>query len=467
MNKKIDILKKLKRYFDAEFIVTENRALTFKKFAEFAFSLSLTYKNFGVSAGDVIAVSFKNSYFQSLHILSLFLYGAIPFSLSQEWLEKNSESNMMKKVKFILSDDEELYCLKIINIDLAISGHDIWKRKKTNLNQPVSIILTSGSSGVPKGIVHSLKNHYYSALGSSENISFAEGDRWLLSLPLYHISGLSILFRSLFAGGSVFIPEKNNNLPELLIKRKITHVSLVPTQLNKLIEDDYFIENISRLSLKTILVGGDKIPEWLLKRTIDLNLPIHISYGSSEMSSQIATTKKLSSYTLPLTCGTPLKYRKLCIDKKGGIKVGGKTLFYAQFNEFGIKKNRNKWFSSGDLGTYLNGEILIKGRKDNMFICGGKNIHPELIENELEKIPGIQKAIVIPQNDLFLGKVPIAFVKTDGNFLLEEEKINALLGRALGKFFIPKSYYQMPAQFYSNNKINRNAILKYFESEIS
>lgn len=467
MYKKIDFLKIFKTYSESDFIVTENRALTFKKFAELAFSLSLIYENFGVSAGDVIAVSFKNSYVQSLHILSLFLYGAIPFSLSQEWLEKNSESNMMEKVKFILSDDEELYSSKIINIDLPISEHDIWKRKKTNLNQPVSIILTSGSSGVPKGIVHSLKNHYYSALGSSENISFAEGDRWLLSLPLYHISGLSILFRSLFAGGSVFIPEEKFNLSELLIERKITHVSLVPTQLIKLIEDGYFIENISRLSLKTMLIGGDKIPEWLLKKAIELKLPIHISYGSSEMSSQIATTKKLSSYALPLTYGLTLKYRKLCIDKKGEIKVGGKTLYYGNFSEFGIKKNRNKWFSSGDLGAYLNGEILIKGRKDNMFICGGKNIHPELIENELEKISGIQKAIVIPKNDLFFGKVPIAFVKTDDNFLLEGEKINALLGRVLEKIFIPKSYYKLPPQFYSNGKVNRNAIIEYFESEIS
>jgi len=463
MINKIDILKNFKRYSDSDFLITEHRQLTFRKFAEIAFYLSLKYEGCGISAGDVIAVSFKNNYLQALHIISLFLYGAIPFSLSNEWLKKNFESNIIKKVKFILSDYEELCFPKIINIDLPISGDGTWKKKKVNINHPVSIILTSGSSGIQKGIVHSLKNHYYSALGSSENIHFGRGDRWLLSLPLYHISGLSILFRGLFSGGSIFIPEGQFKLSELLLEKKITHISLVPTQLIKLIEDNYFINNINKLYLKAILVGGDKIPEWLLKKAIELKLPIHISYGSSEMSSQIVTTKKLSRYNLPLTYGKPLKYRKVRVTKEHEIKVGGKTLFYGKFDEYGFKKNRGRWFYSEDLGAFSNGEILIKGRKDNMFVSGGRNIHPEYIEDELEKLDGIQKAIVMPQNDLVLGKVPIAFLKTDENFSLNTEKINASLLGVLEKFFIPKFYYQLPVELYLNGKINRNAIRNFLE----
>jgi O-succinylbenzoic acid--CoA ligase len=74
------------------------------------------------------------------------------------------------------------------------------------LNRPATIIFTSGSTGVPKAALHTFGNHYYNALGSNANIALRPGDRWLHSLPLYHVGGLSILFRCLLAGATITLP---------------------------------------------------------------------------------------------------------------------------------------------------------------------------------------------------------------------------------------------------------------------
>ncbi len=101
------------------------------------------------------------------------------------------------------------------------------------LDQPATIVFTSGSAGAPKAALHTFGNHYYSALGSNANIALAPGDRWLHSLPLYHVGGLSILFRCLLARATVALPEPGAPLGEAIADA--THVSLVSTQLMRLL----------------------------------------------------------------------------------------------------------------------------------------------------------------------------------------------------------------------------------------
>jgi len=322
--------------------------------------------------------------------------------------------------------------------------------------QDSSIIFTSGSIGNPKAVVHTFGNHYFSAKGSNENIPFKPGDRWLLSLPLYHVGGLSILFRAIVGGGAVVIPDENLSLLENIKKYKVTHISLVTTQLIKLLE----INNsfIILKKLKCILVGGSFIPPELIKQSIENHLPIFTTYGSTEMASQVTTTKTNEFSEKLYTSGKLLQHRKIKIAQDREILSKGKTLFKGFLEKDLLIKSFDSdgWYRTGDLGTIDNeGYLSIIGRKDNMFISGGENIYPEEIEKYLMNLDGIKEAIVLDLPSEEFGSRPIASIKANNYDLLSRTKITKLLSQHLPKFKIPDAFYKWP-ESQNTIKPNRN-----------
>src|SRR5690606_17516003 len=93
----------------------------------------------------------------------------------------------------------------------------------------------SGSSGTPKLAQHSWGNHVYSARGSLQYLPLAPEDSWLLSLPLFHVGGLAIVVRCWLAGAQLQVPDPEQTLAEALLMFQPTHLSLVPTQLQRLL----------------------------------------------------------------------------------------------------------------------------------------------------------------------------------------------------------------------------------------
>ncbi len=157
-------------------------------------------------------------------------------------------------------------------------------------DQLATVMFTSGSSGEPRAVVHTIGNHYHSALGANLNIPVGAGDRWLLSLPLYHVGGLAIVWRILLGGGALALPGPDQSLSVAIRTPGVTHVSLVATQLYHLLQDPGLKNHLQRL--KAILLGGGPIPASLLGQAAEWKLPVFVSYGSTEMSSQITATRR-------------------------------------------------------------------------------------------------------------------------------------------------------------------------------
>lgn len=318
------------------------------------------------------------------------------------------------------------------------------KPDEMSLDQDATIIFTSGTSAQPKAVLHTLANHHYSASGSNRNIPFEPGDRWLLSLPLYHVGGLAILFRALVGGGAVVIPDHGDSLSDSISKFHPTHVSLVATQLYRLLEEGKVITQLQKM--KAILLGGSSIPPNLIIRSHQHRLPLFTSYGSTEMASQITTTRPGDSLERLLTSGKLLPHRQLKISADGEILVKGETLFrgYVKGGEIERQLNGEGWFATGDLGKLdSDGYLTVTGRKDNMFISGGENIQPEEIERELCGIEGVTEAVVVPVADEEFGQRPAAFIEVEGDFP-PRQFFETYLQDRIPRFKIPDRFFHMP-----------------------
>jgi O-succinylbenzoic acid--CoA ligase len=313
-------------------------------------------------------------------------------------------------------------------------------------DREATVVFTSGSSGDPSAAVHTLGNHYYSALGSARNIPFGPGDRWLLSLPLYHIGGLAILFRAMYCGGAVVVPGQDDKIVDMITEFGVTHLSLVSTQLYRLLKESSLAD--AARGLKAILVGGSAVPDWLLSEGIHCGLPLHTTYGLSEMSSQVTTTGRGQLNREDMTSGRLLDYRQLKITGDGEILVKGKTLFkgYRKGDRVSLPVDEKGWFSTGDLGRFdAECNLKLLGRKDNMFISGGENIYPELVESALVSFEDVENAIVVAVDDAEFGQRPAAFIDMRTGYEgLSDDQWRTRLRPALPGFMMPIVFLNWP-----------------------
>ena len=307
------------------------------------------------------------------------------------------------------------------------------------------LIATSGSTGFPKLVALSIPNFIWSAKGSSENIPVDPDDKWLINLPLFHVGGMSIIFRTMLAGANSIIAPKNLDA-DFIDQKRITHFSLVATQLDRFIQTDVPLNK----KTKAILVGGSKIPQFLIRKSMELNLPIHTSYGCSEMASQVCTTPKGATMAELMTAGKVLASRRLQIDQERRIQLNGKTRFLGYWQNQKLQKpfDENGWFTSNDLGEFdKNGFLKVMGRLDRMFISGGENIHPEQIEQALINIEGILNAVVIDMPSKTYGSRPVAFLQGQKNY--DDLSLRKLLSENLTPFQIPDIFLDWPSQEFS------------------
>jgi O-succinylbenzoic acid--CoA ligase len=358
----------------------------------------------------------------------------------------------------LISDDDELLQragagLYRLKPGLLLEDRQRGESADIPLERPATIIFTSGSTGIPKAALHTFGNHYYNALGSNANIMLRPRDRWLHSLPLYHVGGLSILIRCLLAGATIALPGHGAPIGESIAGLGATHVSLVSTQLLRL-----FREDIELAGLKAVLMGGGPVSASLVDEALSRGLPVHTSYGLTEMASQVTTTPPGASLEALRTAGRVLPEREVSISEEGEILVRGATLFsgYVEGGRLDLPLDADGWFHTGDLGDLdENGDLHLLGRRDNLFISGGENIQPEEIEEVLCRLDGIDEAVVVPVPDPEFGYRPVAFVRTDGD---EPGDLAPELRKVLPGFKVPVAVHPWPEQTRRDLKPDRNAL---------
>lgn len=332
--------------------------------------------------------------------------------------------------------------------------HAFDNRNVTNRNfiQPATIVLSSGSTGVPKAIVHTLAAHVASATGAATNMPLIPGDRWLWSLPLFHISGLSILVRCALAGATVVGREAGSELSaELLEQFQITHLSLVGAQLRRLMQEAEFPSP----HLKAVLLGGGSVDPKLVAMARRRGVNVLTTYGLTETASQVTTSKPGDA---PESSGSLLPGLQMKINSGGQILVCGQTMCLGYYRDGRIQTvvDQEGWFHTKDLGAMDDsGQLRVNGRIDNMFVSGGENIHPENIERAMLAVFEIQQVVVVPKNESVFGARPVAFVLG-----ALPENWETILREELQGYEIPVEIHSWPLAAESTLKVDRKFFRK-------
>jgi O-succinylbenzoic acid--CoA ligase len=238
----------------------------------------------------------------------------------------------------------------------------------------LAVLYTSGTSGRPKGAILSRAAFIAAARASAARLGWRDDDRWLCSLPLAHVGGLSVLVRCLLARRP-FVLGRGDRVAEDLAAHRATIVSLVPAQLARLLDAGWDPPPWLRL----VLLGGAAAPPRLLERAASAGVPVVTTYGLTEACSQVATQIPGAPGA---GCGPPLPGVSVRIAEDDRIEIDGPTLFSGYLGE---PLRPPGWFATGDFGRLdAGGNLHVLGRRTDLITTGGENVYPAEVEAYLD-----------------------------------------------------------------------------------
>lgn len=311
-----------------------------------------------------------------------------------------------------------------------------------------TMTLTSGSTGLPKAAVHTCAAHLASAEGVLALLPYAGEDDWLLSLPLFHVSGQGILWRWLLAGARLTVCEKQP-LEQML--QGCTHASLVPTQLWRLLNGE------EKVALKAVLLGGAAIPGELTLRAASRGIRSWCGYGLTEFASTVCA-KEADGQT---DVGYPLPGREVkLVEGEVWLKAASMASGYWRDGQLVPVANPQGWFATRDRGEMNAGRLTILGRMDNLFFSGGEGIQPEELERVIGTHPQVSQVYVVPLDDVEFGQRPVAVVECEAG--VDIAQLPHWVGDKLARFQQPVHWLVLPAELKNGGiKISRRALQQW------
>jgi o-succinylbenzoate---CoA ligase len=325
-----------------------------------------------------------------------------------------------------------------------------------SLDRVQAIVFTSGTTGKPKGAQLTFGNHFYSAVSSAFRLGVDLQDRWLATLPLFHVGGLATIFRCSLYGITLILQDgfDPQAVLQAITDQNITLVSLVPTMLQRLL--DLPGSSTVLASLRCILLGGAPAPQSLLERSLAAGLNLALTYGMTETASQIATASPTETRHKPGSVGKPLLFSQVRILSESGealpngqvgqIAVSGPILmsgYYGQDAESG-QPYHDPELLTGDLG-YLDEEddLWVMQRRVDLIITGGENVYPAEVEAVLVSHPQVANACVVGLDHQEWGQQVAAAIVKQPDALLTDTELIAFCRQRLAGYKVPRRFIFM------------------------
>ena len=333
-----------------------------------------------------------------------------------------------------------------------------------NPDKIVYLAFTSGTTGMPKGVLHS--DNTLLANGRAMVKDWHHDDKTILfsHSPLSHHIGTVAIEQSLVAGFEVVV----NDLPvgkkplDWIVETGATYVMGVPTHAMDILADMKSRGMVKLGNVNLFYMAGSVIPPQTAKSFLDMGIKPQNIYGMTENGSHQYTLPDDDVEVITATCGRACGgYETRLWDQEnpdieakpgelGEIGTRGGLLMLGYFNNQSATENSfnaGGWFLSGDLGRFdAKGNLQIVGRKKDLIIRGGHNIYPAHIENLTVKHPAVLKAVAFPIADERLGeRVCLAIIARDGAAPDAGQMLDHLGEHGLSKYDMPEYFICMEA----------------------
>lgn len=330
------------------------------------------------------------------------------------------------------------------------------RRPEIGLPHPAEVVLwTSGTSGSPRGVLLTAAGLRASAAAAARRLDLAADDVWYASLSPAHVGGLALLVRAAILGCGLQLRGRFSidALVELVESGAVTHASLVPTMLLRFLEARAASPPPS--TLRCLLIGGAHTPPDLVERALAAGLPLALTWGMTEATSQAATAPPVEVRANPHSVGRPLSGVELRLSPEGEVQLRGPTISPGLLDGRRLTDG-DGWLSTGDLGEQDGrGHLRITGRRSDRIISGGVTIDAHEIEAVLRAHPEVRDGCVVGTPDRVWGERVAALVVGTAT----DEALDRWLRTHLSPAKLPRTLRRADAlPLNRNGKVDRAAV---------
>ncbi|MGY0501123.1 class I adenylate-forming enzyme family protein [Nocardia sp. FBN12] len=499
-----ELLEHSLNWGERDYLVTEDRRISFTEHAAAAGALATALAGkYGVGKGDRVGILAANGPDWVIAFWAAQCLGAIPVGYNAWWAPREIAYGLGHTTPAVVIADAKRAAL-LTETDVPVltmeedlpaliaefGGGEIPSTPVAE-DDPAVILYTSGTSGRPKGVVHSQRNmvaisdyHRFTdammgAFMGQEPSDAPSDRRYLVTAPLFHIASLhNLVIPRLLTGAAAVFPHGGfevGRILSLIERERVTNWAAVPTMASRLLEHDvaqHDLSSLSALSLNSAPSSPALIAS-LREKTSALQFSLTTSYGLTESGTAATVATPLDLAADDASVGRPIIGVAVQIrdaegnavgdGEEGEICIRSPYVMLGYWNDdaaTGSAIDDQRWLRSGDFGTMRDGRLTVSGRRTDLILRGGENVYPTEIENVLCEHPAVSECAVFGVADADLGQVVAAVIVTEPG-AVEVEELQAFVGDRL-------AYFKVPAHWrLTTDALPRNATGKVTRRELA
>lgn len=505
-----DLVAASKAWGDRDYLVTVDRRISFAEHADAVAAVATAMRDeYGIEKGDRVALLGANSPEWVIAFWASQCLGAVAVGLNSWWTPAELEHGIgMVRPKIVVADAKRAEVLAKVQVSgftvLTVeddlprlvaegAGADL-PTADVDEDDPAVILFTSGTSGRPKGALHSQRNllavvdyHRYSdamvahMYGRTYDDSVPSDNRYLLTSPLFHIASLhNLAVPRLATGSTVVLTEGRFDIDQvfgLIEREKVTNWGAVPTMASRMLEhedtDRYDLSSLTAFALASA-PSSPAFKKRLREKFPFADRALVDSYGLTECSTAVAVATAGELEAFPGTLGSPILTVAMEIRDPLGDRVPdgveGEVCVRSPFVMLGYWEDEaataaaiteGGWLRTGDFGILEHGRLRLTGRRSDLILRGGENVYPTEIEQVLDEHPAVQECAVIGVDHDDLGQEVAAVVVLHSGHDASEQELRDFCAERL-------SYYKVPAHWrITREELPRNATGKIRRRDVT